>query len=421
MSIRILPGAVALSGFRLDALNQRLAPLSARLASASEVFVVHGADAGISDALLAEVLQWGSVAAVDESLPSRWVAPRLGTRSPWSSKASDILHRCGLAIERVERLLRYSFSELPADASAVEALLHDPMTQSVLSDPAEFANLDLHPAAAPLVRVATDLASLQAANQRLGLALSEDEIEYLAARYGELGRAASDAELMMFAQANSEHCRHKVFNAGWTIDGQAQGSSLFGHIKHTHASTPRGTLVAYKDNAAVLEGSTGARYFAGADGVYRARVEPIHLAIKVETHNHPTAIAPYAGAATGAGGEIRDEGATGRGAKPKAGLTGFTVSHLRLPDAPQPWESARPLPAHLASPLRIMTEGPLGAAAFNNEFGRPALGGYFRTFEHYPDALTHGAAYDKPIMIAGGLGNIRAGDVEKRLLQTATR
>ena len=417
MSIRTLPGAVALSSFRLDALNRRLAPLSARVAGVSEVFVVHGADPAISDALLAEVLQWGRVAAVDESLPSRWVAPRLGTRSPWSSKASDILHRCGLAIERVERLLRYSFSELPADASAVEALLHDPMTQSVLRSPDEFAQLDLHQVAAPLVHVATDLASLQAANTRLGLALSDDEIEYLAARYAEIGRAASDAELMMFAQANSEHCRHKVFNASWTIDGEPQASSLFGHIKHTHASTPRGTLVAYKDNAAVLEGSTGARFFAGADGVYRASVEPIHLAIKVETHNHPTAIAPYAGAATGAGGEIRDEGATGRGAKPKAGLTGFTVSHLRLPDAPQPWESARPLPAHLASPLRIMTEGPLGAAAFNNEFGRPALGGYFRTFEHYPDALTHGAAYDKPIMIAGGLGNIRAGDVEKRELQ----
>ncbi|HWS27604.1 MAG TPA: phosphoribosylformylglycinamidine synthase, partial [Xanthomonadales bacterium] len=383
MPIRSIPGAPALSAFRLDALNRRLQVLGARVASVTEVFVVFGAAADLSDEMLAQVLQWGTLATVTDPAGSRWIAPRLGTRSPWSTKATDILHRCGLSVDRVERLLRYAFDELPAAAeqlAQIEALLHDPMTQSVLGSSAGFALLHAHPQAAPLVHLASDEASLTAANASLGLALSSDEIEYLAQRYAQLGRAATDAELMMFAQANSEHCRHKVFNASWTIDGQPQSSSLFGHIKHTHASTPQGTLVAYKDNAAVLEGHSGARFFADGDGQYRAHVEPIHLCIKVETHNHPTAIAPYAGAATGAGGEIRDEGATGRGARPKAGLTGFSVSHLRFADAPQAWESVRPLPAHLASPLRIMTEGPIGAAAFNNEFGRPALGGYFRTF-----------------------------------------
>ncbi len=420
MPIRSIPGAPALSAFRLEALNRRLAPLSAEVASVTEVFFVFGAAADIPDARLAEVLQWGSVAAPDPSTPSRWVAPRLGTRSPWSSKATDILHRCGLAVERVERLLRYAFSRLPGDPGAierVEALLHDPMTQSILTSEQAFAPLHRHPVAAPLLRLPSDVSSLIDANQHLGLALSVDEVDYLAHRYAELGRAATDAELMMFAQANSEHCRHKVFNASWTLDGKPQSSSLFGHIRHTHATTPKGTLVAYKDNAAVLEGHVGARFLANSDGRYRAHVEPIHLCIKVETHNHPTAIAPYAGAATGAGGEIRDEGATGRGARPKAGLTGFSVSHLRFAEAPQPWETVRPLPAHLASALRIMTEGPLGAAAFNNEFGRPALGGYFRSFEHFPQGGSSGYAYDKPIMIAGGLGSVRAGDVDKRVLQ----
>jgi phosphoribosylformylglycinamidine synthase len=420
MPIRSIPGAPALSAFRLEALNRRLAPLSARVASVTETFVVFGAADDVGDTQLAQILQWGAVADVDPAAVSRWIAPRLGTRSPWSSKATDILHRCGLAVDRVERLLHVAFADFPEDAAAagqVEALLHDPMTQSVLRTPTEFPLLHAHPVAAPLVSLASDAASLADANRQLGLALSDDEVEYLAGRYAELDRPASDAELMMFAQANSEHCRHKVFNASWTIDGRPVESSLFGHIRHTHASTPQGTLVAYKDNAAVLEGLPGARFFADGDGRFRAHDEPIHLCIKVETHNHPTAIAPYAGAATGAGGEIRDEGATGRGARPKAGLTGFTVSHLRFAAAPQPWESARPLPAHLASPLRIMTEGPIGAAAFNNEFGRPALGGYFRTFEHFPDGGGSGYAYDKPIMIAGGLGSVRAGDVDKRVLQ----
>jgi phosphoribosylformylglycinamidine synthase len=420
MPIRSIPGAPALSPFRLEALNQRLAPLGAQLAAVSERFLVYSADPAISDARLAQVLQWGEIGAeCAPTLVRRFIAPRVGTRSPWSSKATDILHRCGLRAERVERVIEHIFSQWPADTAAieqVEALLHDPMTQSVLREASEFARLHCHPQAAALVYVNSDLATLSQTNQSLGLALSEDELEYLAERFAQLGRSATDAELMMFAQANSEHCRHKVFNASWTIDGVAQDSSLFGHIRHTHACTPQGTLVAYKDNAAVLSGRSGARFFADGDGCYRAHAEPIHLAIKVETHNHPTAIAPYAGAATGAGGEIRDEGATGRGARPKAGLTGFSVSHLRFADAPQPWERQRALPLHLASAQRIMIEGPIGAAAFNNEFGRPALGGYFRTFEHFGAATGSGHAYDKPIMIAGGLGSIRDGDVAKRML-----
>lgn len=417
MPIRSIPGALALSAFRVERLNRRLAPHQARLIAVRELFLVAGADQSLADADLAAVLQWGTVAGpAADAIQTLYLTPRLGTRSPWSSKASDILRRCGMRLDRVERVRVHEFSRWPADsdqARAACALLHDPMTESLFFAASELSQLFEHPEAAALERIDADVASLQQANARLGLALSPDEVEYLAQRYGELGRSASDAELMMFAQANSEHCRHKVFNASWTIDGQAQPLSLFGHIRHTHACTPDGTLVAYHDNAAVLEGHAAARFLAQANGSYEARREPVHLAIKVETHNHPTAIAPHAGAATGSGGEIRDEGATGRGARPKAGLCGFSVSHLRFADAPQPWEIARPLPMHMASALRIMTEGPVGSAAFNNEFGRPVLGGYFRTFEHFPDSPLRGCAYDKPIMIAGGLASIRAGHVTK--------
>jgi phosphoribosylformylglycinamidine synthase len=290
------------------------------------------------------------------------------------------------------------------------------MTQSVIDSEAGLAALLPNPIAGELRRIGVDRGTLATANAELGLSLSNDELDYLAERYAELGREATDAELMMFAQANSEHCRHKIFNASWTIADRSVPLSLFGHIKSTHAAAPGGTLTAYKDNAAVLAGYSAQRFMAGPDGIYASVAEPVHLAIKVETHNHPTAIAPYPGAATGAGGEIRDEGATGRGAKPKAGLTGFTVAHLRLPEAPAPWEVQRPLPGHLASSLRIMTEGPIGAAAFNNEFGRPVLGGYFRTYERI-DADGSGLAYDKPIMIAGGLGSVRDMHVAKRSLQ----
>ena len=418
MPIRSIPGACALSAFRRERLNRQLAPLGACISQVRELFLVHAAPPEITDARLALVLQWGDVASESHPLSARrFVVPRLGTRSPWSSKATDILHRCDLAVGRVERALVYEFSAWPADAVAAEALLHDPMTQSIFAKSDELAQLFSAPPAAALEFIPADALKLRDANTRLGLSLSEDEIDYLRSRFSELSRPATDAELMMFAQANSEHCRHKIFNARWTIAGVTQLKTLFEHIKHTHACTPAGTLSAYHDNAAVIQGHAGARFFAGADALYRSQIEPIQIAIKVETHNHPTAIAPYAGAATGAGGEIRDEGATGRGARPKLGLTGFSVSHLRFSDSPQPWECARPLPAHMASALRIMTEGPLGAAAFNNEFGRPALGGYFRSFEHFPASMREGYAYDKPIMIAGGLGSVRPGHVAKNCLQ----
>ena len=259
--------------------------------------------------------------------------------------------------------------------------------------------------------------ALDAANARLGLALAPDEIAYLAENYATLGRDPSDAELMMFAQANSEHCRHKVFNADFTVDGVKQAKSLFAMIRNTHAVSPAHTLSAYQDNAAVIEGSGAQRFFAEPRiDRYAAHREDVPFAIKVETHNHPTAISPFPGASTGSGGEIRDEGATGRGGKPKAGLTGFSVSHLRIPDVPRPWEKHRPLPPRFATAFEIMRDGPIGAASFNNEFGRPALGGYFRTFEIETGEPGVRRGYDKPIMIAGGLANLRKPDVEKKTL-----
>ncbi|KFA39428.1 phosphoribosylformylglycinamidine synthase, partial [Xanthomonas vasicola pv. musacearum NCPPB 4384] len=259
--------------------------------------------------------------------------------------------------------------------------LHDPMTQSLLGSAAAAEALFNVPDPGQLQRVPLD--GLEQANRDLGLALAQDEIDYLRERFAALGRDPADVELMMFAQANSEHCRHKIFNASWTIDGKPQARSLFRMIKHTHQQTPQHTLSAYSDNAAVVEGVSAARYRPDpATGEYRSEaVLPSAFAIKVETHNHPTAIAPFPGAATGAGGEIRDEGATGRGGKPKAGLTGFSVSHLRIPTLPQPWEAPRALNPRMAPALDIMLDGPLGGAAFNNEFGRPNLLGYFRSFE----------------------------------------
>ncbi len=348
----------------------------------------------------------------------RLVLPRLGTISPWSSKATEILRGAGLPVKRVERGQFFELSGVTAaQAPAVAALLHDPMTQSLLSDMAAAANVFAVPAPGGLVRIGID--ALEQANVDLGLALSDDEIAYLRERYGVLGRDPSDAELMMFAQANSEHCRHKIFNASWTLDGQEQARSLFAMIRNTHARSPEFTLSAYKDNAAVIEGHAAQRFRADpATHVFSADdTAPSAYAIKVETHNHPTAIAPFPGASTGAGGEIRDEGATGRGGKPKVGLSGFSVSHLRIPGLPQPWENARPLNPRMASAFQIMIEGPLGAAAFNNEFGRPAVTGYFRSFElQMPDSpVVRG--YDKPIMLAGGVGAIDPDQVEKLLLR----
>jgi len=417
----VLDGLPALSAFRIDRLNAELARAEPGAAVRAARFVYFvDADTGIDRARLCEILEAHDAPPQAASL---WVVPRPGTRSPWSSKATDILVDCGLQVRRVERGIAFDLDGLPADAMArqrVERALHDPMTQAVIESLDAASRLFAAGAPQPLERIklaGAARAALAAANARLGLALADDEIAYLADRYAELGRDPSDAELMMFAQANSEHCRHKIFNAQFTVDGAAQPQSLFAMIRNTHKVSPAHTLSAYHDNAAVIEGNVARRFFADpADGTFRAHEEAVPYAIKVETHNHPTAISPYPGASTGSGGEIRDEGATGRGGKPKAGLVGYTVSDLRIPDLPRPWERERPLPPRFATAFEIMRDAPLGAAAFNNEFGRPCLGGYFRAFEQETATPGLRRGYDKPIMIAGGLANLRAGDVDKRTL-----
>ena len=355
------------------------------------------------------------------------VVPRPGTISPWSTKATDIAHNCGLAaVRRIERGVAYRLHRRDGVFSSdererIQPLLHDRMVEVVLADPDEARALFRQQPPGPLRSV--DILgggrdALAEANSAMGFALADDEIDYLVEQYVDLGRNPTDVELMMFAQANSEHCRHKIFRADWIIDGEPQQRSLFDMIRNTHERRPEGVLSAYSDNAAVAQGPEVQRFFADpADHVYRPHQEPVHLVMKVETHNHPTAIAPHPGAATGAGGEIRDEGATGLGARPKAGLTGFTVSNLRVPDAVRPWETEdNGRPGRMASPLDIMIEGPVGAASYNNEFGRPNLGGYFRTFEQRVPGADGDEirGYHKPIMIAGGMGAIRDPHVHKK-------
>lgn len=423
----VLEGLPALSQFRRARLESKLQSIvpAVRISGAWYVYFIEPEPgASLDDATLRRILQAQAGTAGENAAPrdsgavSRFVVPRLGTLSPWASKATELLRDAGLKVRRVERGTRIDLIGGGDDAALLKAL-HDPMTQSLLTAREQAAGLFAVPARGALERIA--LSDLESANRHLGLALAEDEIEYLRARYGELGRDPSDVELMMFAQANSEHCRHKIFNASWTIDGKEQSHSLFRMIKHTHAQTPQYTLSAYSDNAAVLEGYPAARFRPDTSGHYRSEtVQESAFCIKVETHNHPTAIAPFPGASTGAGGEIRDEGATGRGGKPKAGLTGFTVSHLRIPTLPQPWEADRVLNPRMAPALEIMLEGPLGGAAFNNEFGRPNLLGYFRSFELSQGSDPNGSqltrAYDKPIMLAGGLGAIDRIQVEKKRL-----
>ncbi len=343
------------------------------------------------------------------------VTPRLGTISPWSSKATEIARQCGFsAVARIERGTAFR-AEGQFEREALAARLHDRMTESVLASLDEADALFHHVPAQPLSTIAVTTrgrAALAEANDELGLALSPDEIDYLFDSFTRLGRDPTDVELMMFAQANSEHCRHKIFNAAWTVDGEVRDETLFGMIRETHRAHPEGTVVAYADNAAVIEGARIARFYPDAGGAYAYREEETHILVKVETHNHPTAISPFPGAATGSGGEIRDEGATGRGARPKAGLCGFSVSNLAIPGFVQPWEDAAyGKPDRIASALEIMIEGPIGAAAFNNEFGRPNLAGYFRSFEQQVAGEMRG--YHKPIMIAGGIGNIAAQHAHK--------
>jgi phosphoribosylformylglycinamidine synthase len=430
-----LRGAPALSDFRLTKL---LALCRERVPGVAAVYAefVHFVDASAAlsseeQAALGRLLEYGPRIAPRERTGSLLlVVPRQGTISPWSSKATDIARNCGLAhVRRIERGTAFFVAGEGGRALSAEEVaklspvLHDRMTQAVLPRLEDASVLFAEHTPRPLTTVDVlggGRAALVAANRELGLALAEDEIDYLSARFTELRRNPTDVELMMFAQANSEHCRHKIFNASWTIDGKPQERSLFQSIKNTYAAHPEGVLSAYKDNASVIEGFEVDRFFPDTDsGEWRAVREPAHILMKVETHNHPTAISPYPGAATGAGGEIRDEGATGRGAKPKAGLSGFSVSHLRIPGNEQPWEQPYGKPGRIVSALDIMLDGPIGGAAFNNEFGRPNLAGYFRSFELQvptPDGVEV-RGYHKPIMIAGGLGNIRPQHVKKGQLQ----
>jgi phosphoribosylformylglycinamidine synthase len=423
----ILRGAPALSAFRhsklLAQLKLKVSAVSGLYAEFAHFAEVAGVLSDEEQQVLARLLKYGPSVPVQEPGGRLFlVLPRFGTISPWSSKASDIARNCGLAkIQRLERGIAFyvegQFSD--ADAELISSCLHDRMTQLVLGSLEQAAGLFSHAEPKPLTAVDVlggGRAALEKANVALGLALADDEIDYLVTSFAALGRNPHDIELMMFAQANSEHCRHKIFNASWDIDGENQEKSLFGMIKNTFQMHGEGVLSAYKDNAAVIAGPVAGRFFPNPETrQYGAVQEPVHILMKVETHNHPTAIAPFPGAATGSGGEIRDEGATGRGAKPKAGLTGFTVSNLQIPGFVQPWEVPYGKPERIVTALDIMLEGPLGGAAFNNEFGRPALTGYFRTFEQ-SISTPHGdevRGYHKPIMLAGGMGNIRDEHVQK--------
>ncbi|MGR9051998.1 MAG: phosphoribosylformylglycinamidine synthase, partial [Gammaproteobacteria bacterium] len=423
-------GSTALSDFRVAKLLAELKSAVPSITSVSARFVhfvelVQTPDA-VQISVLERLLDYGSDAGNDTPGEKLIVIPRPGTISPWSSKATEIAKRCGLeAVERIERGVHYTLtSEKGLSAhefDAIKGLLHDRMTQTVVvGDAVTEDSLFAHHEPLPLKTVgvvAAGRAALVSANTELGLALSDDEIDYLTESFQKLGRDPTDVELMMFAQANSEHCRHKIFNAQWTIDGIEQAESLFKMIRHTSEKSPEGILSAYSDNAAVVEGFETQVFIRDPhSGEYRYRKEDAHLLMKVETHNHPTAISPHPGAATGSGGEIRDEGATGRGSATKAGLTGFSVSHLKIPGFEQPWEDDNGKPGRIASALDIMLEGPIGGAAFNNEFGRPNIAGYFRSFEQPAPGNEANAyrGYHKPIMIAGGMGAIRPMLVEKQ-------
>ena len=421
-----LRGVTALSDFRVEKLLQKAAALGLpEVKLKSEFWYFVGSEKALDAATVEKLQALLAAQSVEQTPKAReglhlfLVTPRLGTISPWASKATNIAENCGLAgIERIERGMAVWLEGELTDEQKQQwaALLHDRMTESVLPDFQTASKLFHHLESETFSTVDVlggGKEALVKANTETGLALSADEIDYLVENYQALQRNPSDVELMMFAQANSEHCRHKIFNADFILNGEKQPKSLFGMIRDTNNAHPEGTVVAYKDNSSVIEGAKIERFYpdAAENQGYRFHEEDTHIIMKVETHNHPTAIAPFAGAATGAGGEIRDEGATGKGSRPKAGLTGFTVSNLNIPGLKQPWEQDYGKPEHISSPLDIMIEGPIGGAAFNNEFGRPNLLGYFRTFEEKFDGQVRG--YHKPIMIAGGLGSIQAQQTHK--------
>ena len=422
---RVSVGTAALSAFRLEKLRAAMQAVAPTVVlqdtrhcyfSALNTKPLSAAQVSLLDKVLGLDKRAGEPRNSSEATRVL-VVPRLGTISPWSTKATDIAQHCGVSgVERIERGVVFYLASTSgnglskAESAAVLPLLHDRMTESVLTDVESAAEkIFQHGKPQPLTSVDVlkgGNAALEQANREMGLALSIDEIEYLVENFKKLKRNPTDVELMMFAQANSEHCRHKIFNADWVIDGQPQDMSLFGMIRNTHKVSPTGTVVAYSDNSSVIEGARVERFYPREDGSYGFSEELMHTLMKVETHNHPTAIAPFAGAATGSGGEIRDEGATGTGSRPKAGLTGFSVSNLNIPGFEQPWESSYGKPSRIVTALQVMLDGPLGGAAFNNEFGRPNLTGYFRTFEEKVSGEMRG--YHKPIMLAGGVGNISA-------------
>ncbi|MCG6969128.1 MAG: phosphoribosylformylglycinamidine synthase, partial [Gammaproteobacteria bacterium] len=429
-------GNTALSAFRIQKLLQQISTVAPNIESVSTQFV-HLVDcvgelSPQQHDILTKLLQYGpQQSTTGNAQADVFVIPRVGTVSPWSSKATDIARNCNLnTIHRIERGVAYAFSTrdgaklTDAQSQAIMPFIHDRMIETVIANLDEAAALfgneqlsDAQPRPLQSVDVlGGGRQALQQANQALGLALADDEIDYLVENFMQLGRNPNDIELMMFAQANSEHCRHKIFNADWIIDGETQPQSLFNMIRNTYRQHAEGILSAYSDNSAVVEGVEAGRFFPDPEHKqYRYHQEPVHILMKVETHNHPTAISPFPGAATGSGGEIRDEGATGRGSKPKAGLSGFSVSNLQIPELPQPWESAYGKPGRIDSALDIMLEGPIGAAAFNNEFGRPNICGYFRSYEQSIGTADgeEVRGYHKPIMLAGGLGNIRADQIDK--------
>lgn len=436
-----LNGARALSDFRAARVLAALQRVSSNIEAVSGRFVhfVHASRelTKAEEERLASLLTYGDAAEDVRADLAFMVVPRLGTISPWASKATDIVKNCGIeGVLRVERGTVYSLalkaSLTQEEAAQAAGVLHDRMTESVVARDFPAENLFVELEGRPMATVALveeGRPALERANVEMGLALSPDEIDYLTDAFTKIGRNPTDVELMMFAQANSEHCRHKIFNARWTVDGEEREETLFGMIRRTHKMAPQGTITAYADNAAIFEGAEVTRLYPRPGSgnefgrVFERKDEMTHTVFKVETHNHPTAISPFPGASTGSGGEIRDEGATGRGARPKAGLCGFTTSNLNLPELPQGFENDSDTvtgektdakygaPSRIATPLSIMTEGPLGGAAFNNEFGRPNILGYFRTFEANIGGTRYG--YHKPIMLAGGIGNIRDDQTKK--------
>ena len=423
--MKVYEGSNALSDFRAAKLLSKLQTIDPKIKSVAGEYV-HFADIGknFSEADKKRVIElstYGTPLGAKLNGSLYVVVPRPGTISPWSSKATDIIHNSGIAsLKRVERGIAYYIEGADSANQKITDVLHDRMTETVLDslEAAEILFAETKPAELKTIDISSGKSALEAANKEFGFALADDEIDYLFDAYQNLGRNPTDAELMMFAQVNSEHCRHKVFNADWKIDGEIMPKSLFKMIKNTYEKGGQNVLSAYSDNAAVIQGPIAGRFFAEPDGSYKYHHEPVHSVIKVETHNHPTAIAPIPGAATGIGGEIRDEAATGRGAKTKMGLAGFSVSNLHIPGAERPWEVDNGKPGRIASALDIMLDAPIGGAGFANEFGRPNLLGYFRTYEQADGDDIWG--YHKPIMIAGGLGNIRYQHVSKQTLPTGT-